>query len=142
MMMMKSSSLALTVLCWMAGVAESNETNNINNIADAVANATTNKPVTSMEDDGGSTYLTITFRRRIGGALVNNTWEVDGITYRVEVNDSLDHNAWAWDALSVEWDPVATNNGDGTETASARFKTAVGSADDDYYIRLMVFETP
>lgn len=101
----------------------------------------TNHPQTSQDKDGGNTYLTLTFRRRIGGAIVSNTWQVDGISYIVEVSDDLQAANWDSDASTVEWGNLATDNGDGTETIRCRMKKPIDPAGVRYFIRLRVEET-
>ena len=110
-------------------------------ILDAKAKAL-DLPQTAPVDDNGDTYLTLTFRRRTGGAIVTNTWQVDGIICRVEVGSDLQAANWDSDATMVEWVSPANDNGDGTETVSCRLKTPVDSAGDHYFIRLGVEEAP
>lgn len=95
-------------------------------------------PRGALVEENGETYLTLTFRRRSGGSLVDNTWEVDGIFYRVEVSTSLQPNEWEHGEGIVEWGGNPIDNGDGSETVRCRVR--IESSDSRCFIRLAVRE--
>ena len=63
------------------------------------------------------------YRRRTGGTgSVLGPYTVEGITYHVQLTDSLQTIAWQTNSSLLESVGTPTANGDGTETVSVRYK--------------------
>ncbi|MEX0323003.1 MAG: M12 family metallo-peptidase [Puniceicoccaceae bacterium] len=85
-------------------------------------------PGSSYTEESGNRYLEVQYRRRAGGSGTSGVnYTVDGITYSVETNSSLNPNTWQSGAGVITQVGAAVDNGDGTETVTIRRATPVGS---------------
>ena len=88
-----------------------------------------------------SDHLILTFRERTGGTgMVGVDYTTGGVTYRVEVSDSL-AGPWNSSTSFVEQAGPAANNGDGTETVNVRLKQNVPGTTQKF-MRLVLIPTP
>lgn len=95
-------------------------------------------PVKSHVEDAGNIYLQMSFRRLIGSGTgtVEDGYTVDGVTYTVETSPDL-QDPWNTGSTFIEAVGSAVDNGDGTETATARVKSPM-SPGNPAFIRLKV----
>lgn len=86
-------------------------------------------------------HLVLTFRERTGGAgTVGVDYTAGGVTYRVEVADSL-NGTWASNTSLVEQLGSAVNNADGTETVKVQLKQLIPTATQKF-MRLVLVPNP
>lgn len=85
-------------------------------------------PSVNYSEESGTRYLQVQYRRRKAGTGTSGiNYTVDGVTYSVETNTSLDPNTWQSGAGVVSQVGDAVDNGDGTETVTIRRATPVGA---------------
>ena len=85
-------------------------------------------------------HLSLTFPRRMGGALVDNEWVVDGIKYRVEYTSNLGGTTWSADASDLEWLTPTTSGDDTTEQVGVRLRAPASGGPTSAFLRLVVEE--
>jgi hypothetical protein len=86
-------------------------------------------PTSTTVEDGGQTYLEISYTRPTFS---------NGLTYTVKTTTDL--NTWPVDSTGIN-SPVVVNNGDGTQTETYRRTLKVADA-DKAFMRVEVSETP
>ncbi|MGK0456426.1 MAG: hypothetical protein ACJAUA_000727 [Zhongshania aliphaticivorans] len=92
-------------------------------------------PASSMVESDSKDYLSITYRRLIGGSGTTGVdYTVDGLTYTVEYDTDL---ADPWSSGTVVQVGSASDNNDGTETVTLRLSDEVG-AETKQFIRIKV----
>ena len=75
------------------------------------------------QSGSGTNGMVFQYRRRTGGTgSVLGPYTVEGITYHVQLTDSLQTIAWQTNSSLLESVGTPTANGDGTETVSVRYK--------------------
>jgi hypothetical protein len=90
-----------------------------------------------------SNYIVLTYRQRTGGTgTVGVDYTAAGLTYTVQVSDTLT-GIWQSSAALVEFVPGSRiSNGDGTETVSVRMKQVVTGATQKFMRLALIPATP
>jgi hypothetical protein len=85
-------------------------------------------PMAQFNQDSGSTYLEIQYRRLKGGTGTDGVnYTIDGITYTVETSTTMDSGSWVSGSGNVQMVGSPVDNGDGTETVAVRRLSPIGS---------------
>lgn len=96
-------------------------------------------PQGNVVEIAGADYLSISYRRRIGGVgVTGDGYTADGLTYRVEYDADLTD---PWSSGSVVVVGPTVDNGNGTESVTVRLNTPVDGVDNQF-IRLSVTSAP
>lgn len=90
-------------------------------------------PVTFPADDGGTDYLTMSFRRRqgTGSGTTEDGYSVAGLTYTVEHCEEPQHGVWNSGSLHLQ-EVSVVDNLDGSDTVTVRSKQPLGSPDHEF----------
>jgi hypothetical protein len=96
-------------------------------------------PQGDVVEFAGADYLSISYRRHIGGVgLTGDGYTAKGLTYRVEYDNDLT-DPWSSGSVVVVGPPV--DNGDGTESVTVRLTTPVSDGGQQF-MRLSVTSAP